>query len=105
MASEDETTAGRDSAQTEGAAGDTEGAAAPVPCSACRGSGHVISHLGGQRSVVECPWCDGGGVRLADHDAQARRRTERGDAPGGPTGQAKPDNGPDDAGPGGDQAA
>ncbi len=38
----------------------------------CRGTGRVISHLGGAENAVTCPWCGGGGVRLADVDAQAR---------------------------------
>jgi hypothetical protein len=38
---------------------------------ACRGTGQVISHLGGGSSSVTCPWCRGGGVRLAEVDAQA----------------------------------
>ena len=37
----------------------------------CRGSGKVISNLGGSLSTVDCPWCQGGGVRLAGIDAQA----------------------------------
>jgi hypothetical protein len=46
-----------------------------VPCSACRGTGRVISNLGGVRSEVPCPWCEGGGRRLGtDHDAQAAKR-------------------------------
>jgi hypothetical protein len=40
----------------------------------CRGSGKVISNLGGSPSEITCPWCEGGGVRLPDHDAQARWR-------------------------------
>jgi len=48
--------------------------AAPEPCSACRGTGVVISHLGGEPSELPCPWCDGGGVRLRGHDTQARWR-------------------------------
>ncbi len=36
---------------------------APQPCSACRGSGVVISNLGGEPHEQPCPWCDGGGVR------------------------------------------
>jgi hypothetical protein len=39
---------------------------------ACRGSGRVISNLGGAPSTLTCPWCDGGGVRVVDIDAQAR---------------------------------
>jgi hypothetical protein len=38
---------------------------------ACRGSGKVISHLGGTVSTVTCPWCRGGGVRVSGLDAQA----------------------------------
>lgn len=44
----------------------------PVPCSACRGTGIVISSLGGGSHEERCPWCDGAKVRLGtDHDAQA----------------------------------
>jgi hypothetical protein len=39
---------------------------------ACRGTGRVISNLGGTPSTVTCPWCEGGGVRLQGIDAQAR---------------------------------
>jgi hypothetical protein len=39
---------------------------------ACRGSGQVISNLGGTPSTVACPWCRGGGVRVPDIDAQAQ---------------------------------
>ena len=89
MATEDdEPTAGAEpNVPTPGAGSDEATAATPadepaepVPCSACRGTGQVVSNLGGTRSIVECPWCDGGGVRLADHDAQARRRAQ---SPGG----------------------
>lgn len=44
------------------------------PCAPCRGSGSVRSNLGGQLAEVACPWCEGGGVALPAHDAQARRR-------------------------------
>jgi len=37
----------------------------------CRGTGQVISNLGGTANKVPCPWCGGGGVRLAGVDAQA----------------------------------
>jgi hypothetical protein len=56
----------------------------------------VVSNLGGHPSIVECPWCDGGGVRIADHDAQAKRRGA------GEPGDGAPAAGPE---PGGDQAA
>ena len=46
----------------------------PPSCAPCRGTGHVISNLGGTAQQVACPWCDGGGVQLPGHDAQAARR-------------------------------
>ena len=49
----------------------------PAPCTACRGSGSVISNLGGSPQPVGCPWCDGGGVYLANHDAQERWREQQ----------------------------
>ena len=48
----------------------------PRECSACRGTGKVISNLGGSPSEIECPWCDGTGMFIPEHDAQARHRTE-----------------------------
>jgi len=39
---------------------------------ACRGTGKVISNLGGTAKRIACPWCDGAGLRRAEHDAQAR---------------------------------
>jgi hypothetical protein len=44
----------------------------PRECMACRGSGQVISNLGGTPSMLTCPWCEGGGSRLPEVDAQAR---------------------------------
>jgi hypothetical protein len=44
----------------------------PRECMACRGTGQVISNLGGTTSRVTCPWCGGGGLRLTGVDAQAR---------------------------------
>jgi hypothetical protein len=44
----------------------------PRECMPCRGSGRVISNLGGTQSQVACPWCDGSGVRVPGIDAQAR---------------------------------
>jgi DnaJ-class molecular chaperone len=52
----------------------------PERCSACRGSGRVISTLGGTPQPVECPWCKGSGRRIAGHDAQVARRGEPDDA-------------------------
>ena len=46
----------------------------PQRCTACRGTGTVISGLGGEPKPVTCPWCDGSGVYQREHDAQAARR-------------------------------
>lgn len=54
----------------------TEGAHQPRECMPCRGSGKVISNLGGTPSEVTCPWCEGGGVRVAGIDAQAKWRED-----------------------------
>jgi DnaJ-class molecular chaperone len=50
----------------------TSGSHEPRECMACRGTGSVISNLGGTAANVECPWCAGSGVRSAEIDAQAR---------------------------------
>jgi hypothetical protein len=42
----------------------------------CRGSGQVISNLGGTPSRVTCPWCAGSGLRVPGTDAQAGWPTE-----------------------------
>lgn len=62
----------------ENADGDdrTEEAHQPRECMPCRGSGKLISNLGGTPSTIDCPWCEGGGVRLPGIDAQARWREE-----------------------------
>jgi DnaJ-class molecular chaperone len=62
-------------------------AGAPPPCSACRGTGRVVSNLGGNPHEVTCPWCEGGGRRLPAHNAQARGGVDGGngdDGGGGP---------------------
>jgi DnaJ-class molecular chaperone len=53
---------------------DEQPVAAPKPCAPCRGTGRLISNLGGEPSTVTCPWCEGGGMQLPGHDAQAARR-------------------------------
>ncbi len=55
-------------------ADETETAPGVGDCLACRGTGQVISNLGGAARLVPCPWCEGSGLRLAGHDAQARWR-------------------------------
>ena len=47
-------------------------------CTACRGTGRVISNLGGNPHPEQCPWCEGTGRFIPGHDAQARRRRDAG---------------------------
>jgi hypothetical protein len=42
----------------------------PEACMPCRGTGKVISNLGGESQRIACPWCDGSGVRTSGVDAQ-----------------------------------
>jgi hypothetical protein len=51
----------------------------------CRGTGTLISNLGGSPSTQDCSWCEGTGVFLPDHDAQAARRAAAGEEPAGPS--------------------
>jgi len=60
---------------------ETGGPGAPPECSACRGTGQVISALGGEEKSVTCPWCEGSGRFDPEHDAQAAGRSLRGDEP------------------------
>ncbi len=46
----------------------------PKPCSPCRGTGSLISGKGGEPHTVPCPWCEGTGFEIPEHDAQAARR-------------------------------
>jgi DnaJ-class molecular chaperone len=46
----------------------------PQRCTPCRGTGQVISGLGGTPQPVTCPWCEGSGRYQPGHDAQAARR-------------------------------
>jgi DnaJ-class molecular chaperone len=45
----------------------------PTPddqCRACRGTGRVISGLGGEPNAITCPWCEGSGRFIPEHNAQ-----------------------------------
>ncbi|MDO8210827.1 hypothetical protein [Conexibacter sp. CPCC 206217] len=56
----------------------------PIPddqCRACRGSGRVISGLGGTPNEITCPWCEGSGTYIPEHNAQEAGVVLRGDAP------------------------
>jgi DnaJ-class molecular chaperone len=52
---------------------DPASSGASPPCAPCRGTGRVISNLGGSPSQVTCPWCEGTGTQIPGHDAQAAR--------------------------------
>ena len=51
-----------------------EDRAEPRACSPCRGTGSVLSNAGGTQHTLPCPWCEGTGVEITGHDAQAARR-------------------------------
>jgi hypothetical protein len=51
----------------------------------------VISNLGGTRSDVTCPWCEGTGVRVVGIDAQASWLARRADAEREPAADAQHD--------------
>jgi DnaJ-class molecular chaperone len=53
---------------------DQETAEDPGRCTACRGTGRVVSNKGDKPHEVTCPWCEGTGRFIPDHDAQAARR-------------------------------
>jgi DnaJ-class molecular chaperone len=46
--------------------------AAESTCLPCRGTGTVVSYLGGNAASVACPWCEGTGTRHPGVDAQGR---------------------------------
>ena len=39
-------------------------------CGPCSGTGAVFSGAGGEQHKVVCPWCEGKGERLPEHDSQ-----------------------------------
>ena len=83
-ADESSLTRGEDAQQAPSA---TEAA----PCMPCRGSGSVVSNLGGKATNVSCPWCGGTGVRAPGVDAQQQWREREGASPtdaGAPDGDA-----------------
>jgi DnaJ-class molecular chaperone len=51
----------------------------PQQCTACRGTGRVISGLGGTPHEVTCPWCEGTGRYQPGHDAQEAGERLRGE--------------------------
>jgi DnaJ-class molecular chaperone len=60
-----------DKSDKQGDGGDSkEESHGPQECMPCRGSGQLISNLGGTPSTVACPWCEGSGTRMPGIDAQ-----------------------------------
>ena len=55
---------------------------------ACRGTGRVISSLGGTPKPVPCPWCGGSGLRASEVDAQAHWQEAEGSEPTAAEGDA-----------------
>jgi DnaJ-class molecular chaperone len=43
-------------------------------CQPCRGTGRIVSRLGGSAQTITCPWCEGTGHVIPGHDAQAAKR-------------------------------
>jgi hypothetical protein len=60
------------SEEHDGSGDQAETSHGPQECMPCRGTGKVISNLGGKASKVTCPWCEGDGTRKPEVDAQAR---------------------------------
>lgn len=53
-------------------------------CSPCRGKGSLVSNAGGEEHPVVCPWCEGTGKVIPEHDSQeAGERLREQPPPGG----------------------
>ena len=48
--------------------------APPLAVRTLPGTGTLISGSGGTQHEVPCPWCEGTGMTIPGHDAQAARR-------------------------------
>lgn len=60
--------------------GEAEATHGPLECMPCRGTGKVISNLGGKASKITCPWCEGDGTRKPEIDAQSHWSSGEGGA-------------------------
>jgi DnaJ-class molecular chaperone len=58
------------SEQLDGGAGDR------TQCTPCRGTGKLVSNLGGEPHQVTCPWCTGSGEFRPGLDAQEGESAE-----------------------------
>jgi DnaJ-class molecular chaperone len=54
---------------------------ARATCTPCRGTGKLVSGLGGQPHEVTCPWCGGTGEFQPGRDAQQGAPAEAGAQP------------------------
>jgi len=52
-------------------------------CSPCGGSGKLVSNAGGEPHPIVCPWCEGSGSVIAEHDAQEAGERLREQPPAG----------------------
>lgn len=59
-----------------GSSGDARDGADRRRCTPCRGTGKLISTLGGTAHEVTCPWCGGAGVFVPGRDAQSEGPAE-----------------------------
>jgi DnaJ-class molecular chaperone len=50
-------------------------------CTPCRGTGRLISGLGGTPHEVSCPWCEGTGHRIPGINAQEHPAEDGGSEP------------------------
>ena len=53
-------------------------------CTPCRGTGRLISNLGGEPHQVTCPWCGGAGEFVPGRDAQESPAESGAERPPGP---------------------
>jgi DnaJ-class molecular chaperone len=60
--------------------GEAETSHGDQECMPCRGTGRVISNLGGKAAKITCPWCEGDGTRKQEVDAQTRWSSAEGAA-------------------------
>ena len=54
-------------------------------CTPCRGTGQLVSNLGGSAHRVVCPWCDGTGEFISGRDAQESPAEGRAESAGAGT--------------------
>jgi hypothetical protein len=62
-------------AAARGLTDDAPESSGPTPCGPCRGTGKLLSSAAtgpelGEPHTVRCPWCEGTGTSIPDHDAQ-----------------------------------